>query len=249
MPKKFLLSLEFTTINHTLYAVIKTHDCALESLFYLKYRDTIMSNKKSSVEQVTEAVSPEEKTESPTENTVNSAEQANIDSSETEQPSADQSEETEDAIEALREELAKAEEKAAESWETLVRLQAEMDNQRKRNEKQVSDAHKFAVKSFVEQLLPVIDSLEMGMQAEGDIESIREGMSLTLKQFKSLMEKQNLESVNPLGEKFDPDLHQAMAMQPSEEYEDGMVAAVMQKGYTLNGRLVRPAMVMVAKNE
>jgi molecular chaperone GrpE len=207
-----------------------------------------MSNEKSSAKQATGAVSPDGKAESPIENTINSAEQSDIDSTEAEQSTANQSEETEDAIEALRDELAKAEEKAAESWETLVRLQAEMDNQRKRNEKQVSDAHKFAVKSFVEQLLPVIDSLEMGMQAEGNIDSIREGMSLTLKQFESLMEKQNLESVNPLGEKFDPDLHQAMAMQPSEEYEDGMVAAVMQKGYTLNGRLVRPAMVMVAKN-
>ncbi len=165
-----------------------------------------------------------------------------------EQMDVDQSEESEDAIEQLREELAKAENKAAESWDTLIRLQAEMDNQRKRSEKQVSDAHKFAVQKFVEQLLPVIDSLEMGLQAEGDLESIREGMSLTLKQFESVMEKSNLEAIDPLGEKFDPEFHQAMAMQPSEEYDDGMVSAVMQKGYTLNGRLVRPAMVMVAKN-
>ncbi len=165
-----------------------------------------------------------------------------------EQMDVDQSEESEDAIEQLREELAKAENKAAESWDTLIRLQAEMDNQRKRSEKQVSDAHKFAVQKFVEQLLPVIDSLEMGLQAEGDLESIREGMSLTLKQFESVMEKSNLEAISPLGEKFDPEFHQAMAMQPSEEYDDGIVSAVMQKGYTLNGRLVRPAMVMVAKN-
>ena len=161
---------------------------------------------------------------------------------------SEQREKAGDAIEQLREELAQAEEKAAESWETLVRLQAEMDNQRKRSEKQLSNAHKFAVQKFVEQLLPVIDSLEMGLKAEGDIESIREGMELTLKQFESLMEKQNLASINPLGEKFDPDLHQAMAMQPSDEYEDGLVSAVMQKGYTLNDRLVRPAMVMVVKN-
>ncbi|RTZ64875.1 MAG: nucleotide exchange factor GrpE [Aquificaceae bacterium] len=165
-----------------------------------------------------------------------------------EQMDVDQTEDAEGAIEQLREELAKAEEKAAESWDTLVRLQAEMDNQRKRSEKQVSDAHKFAVQKFVEQLLPVIDSLEIGLQAEGDLDSIREGMNLTLKQFESVMEKSNLESVNPLGEKFNPDLHQAMAMQPSDEYDDGIVSAVMQKGYTLNGRLVRPAMVMVAKN-
>jgi molecular chaperone GrpE len=177
----------------------------------------------------------------------NSGKPVDIDFSEVDQPQADQTKETEDAIDALREELIKAEEKAAESWETLVRLQAEMDNQRKRSEKQVADAHKFAVKKFVEQILPVIDSLEMGMQVDGDIDSIREGMQLTLKQFESVMEKQNIASVDPLGEKFNPDLHQAMAMQPSEEYDNGLVSAVMQKGYTLNGRLVRPAMVMVAK--
>jgi len=185
--------------------------------------------------------------ESSVEGKASSGKSVDIEFSEIDQPEADQTEETEDAIDALRGELAKAEEKAAESWETLVRLQAEMDNQRKRSEKQVADAHKFAVQKFVEQMLPVIDSLEMGMQADGNIDSIREGMQLTLKQFESVMEKQNLASVDPLGEKFDPGLHQAMAMQPSEEYDNGLVSAVMQKGYTLNGRLVRPAMVMVAK--
>jgi molecular chaperone GrpE len=207
-----------------------------------------MSSEKSSAEQATGAVNPEGKAESSIGNNQNPAEQSEIEMSEADLPHVEQTEDAEDAIDALREELAKAEKKAEESWETLVRLQAEMANQRKRTEKQVSDAHKFAIKSFVEQLLPVIDSLEMGLQAEGDLDSIREGMDLTLKQFESLMEKQNLQAVDPLGEKFDPDLHQAMAMQPSDEYEDGLVAAVMQKGYTLNGRLVRPAMVMVAKN-
>lgn len=204
-----------------------------------------MSSEKSSAKQATGAVNPEGKTESPIPNNPNFAEQSEVEVSEADLPHEEQ---TEDAIAALREKLAKAEKKGAESWDTLVRLQAEMDNQRKRTEKQVSDAHKFAIKSFVEQLLPVIDSLEMGLQAEGDLASIREGMNLTLKQFNALMEKQSLAAVDPLGEQFDPDLHQAMAMQPSEEYEDGLVAAVMQKGYTLNGRLVRPAMVMVAKN-
>ncbi len=203
-----------------------------------------MSNEKNSAEQVTGAAHPEGQVEQQSsKDNLNATEQVANEYSE-----VDQTEGTEDAIEQLREELAQAENKAAESWETLVRLQAEMDNQRKRTEKQVADAHKFAVQKFVEQLLPVIDSLEMGLQAEGDLDSIREGMQLTLKQFESLMEKQNLEAVNPLGEKFDPDLHQAMAMQPSDEYEDGLVSAVMQKGYTLNGRLVRPAMVMVVKN-
>lgn len=148
----------------------------------------------------------------------------------------------------LREQLAEAEKKADDSWQTLVRLQAEMDNQRKRTDKQVEDAHKFASQKFVEALLPVVDSMEMGMAAEGSIEQIREGMNLTLKQFETVMDKFNIEAVNPVGEKFNPELHQAMAMQPNPEMENNTVMAVMQKGFTINGRLIRPAMVMVVKN-
>ncbi|MCK5896265.1 MAG: nucleotide exchange factor GrpE [Cocleimonas sp.] len=205
-----------------------------------------MSSEKNSAEQATGAANPDSKMDQTSEESPFSNTQS--DTSAAEQSTATQTSDTEDALDELREELAKAEEKSVESWETLVRLQAEMDNQRKRNEKQVSDAHKFAVKTFVEQLLPVIDSLEMGRKAEGDLNSIREGMQLTLKQFDAVMDKQNLVAVDPLGEKFDPELHQAMGMQPSEEYADGLVSAVMQKGYTLNDRLVRPAMVMVVKN-
>ncbi len=152
------------------------------------------------------------------------------------------------SVEQLQEELEKAQAKADENWETVLRLKADLDNQRRRNEKQVEDAHKFAAQKFIEELLPVADSMEMGMAAEGDVEQIREGVALTKKMFDTAMEKFGLEVVDPLGEKFNPDLHQAMAMQPSDEYEEGHVSAVMQKGYTLNGRLVRPAMVMVVKN-
>ena len=137
--------------------------------------------------------------------------------------------------------------KADESWETLVRLQAEMDNHRKRSEKQIDDAHKFASQKFVESLLPVVDSMEMGMAAEGDVEQIREGMSLTLKLFESVMEKNNIEAVDPMGEKFNPDLHQAISMQEGTDKPANTVLSVMQKGYTLNDRLLRPAMVIIAK--
>ncbi len=123
-----------------------------------------------------------------------------------------------------------------------------MDNLRKRSEKQVEDAHKYGVKKFVEEILPVADSLEMGFAVEGEVEQIREGIGLTMNVLKAAMEKFNVVAVDPLGEKFNPDLHQAMAMQPSAEYDNDHVSAVMQKGYTLNGRLVRPAMVMVVKN-
>lgn len=151
-------------------------------------------------------------------------------------------------IESLQAELETAQAKANENWDTVLRMKADADNQRKRSDKQVQDAHKFAVQKFVSEILPVADSLEMGLTAEGDIEKIREGMKLTMDVFKSSMAKFSVEAVEPLGDKFDPELHQAMAMQPSEEYEEGHVSAVMQKGYTLNGRLVRPAMVMVVKN-
>lgn len=155
---------------------------------------------------------------------------------------------SDEIIAQLREQLAETEKKADDSWQTLVRLQAEMDNQRKRTDKQVEDAHKFASQKFVEALLPVADSMEMGMAAEGSIEQIREGMNLTLKQFETVMDKFNIEAVNPVGEKFNPELHQAMAMQPNPDMENNTVMAVMQKGYTISGRLIRPAMVMVVKN-
>lgn len=144
--------------------------------------------------------------------------------------------------------LEKAEAKANENWDKFVRLQAEMDNLRRRNEKQVEDAHKYALKGFIDDLLPVVDSLEMGMQAEGDLGKIREGMELTLKQFLSVLEHQKVIAVSPEGEDFDPDLHQAVSMVPSPEHEDNKVINVMQKGYTINDRLIRPAMVTVCKN-
>ena len=155
---------------------------------------------------------------------------------------------SEEIIAQLREKLDATQAKADESWDTLVRLQAEMENHRKRSEKQVEDAHKFASQKFVESLLPVVDSMEMGMAAEGDVDQIRKGMDLTLKLFESVMEKNNIEAVDPMGEKFNPELHQAMAMQPNPDMEDNTVMAVMQKGFTISGRLIRPAMVMVVKN-
>lgn len=144
--------------------------------------------------------------------------------------------------------LQEAQAKIDEEQDRYIRLQAEMDNQRRRYEKQVEDAHKYAVQRFVEGLLPVVDSLEMGLQADGDLQSIREGMDLTLKQFQAVMDKFALVAVNPAkGDAFNPELHQAMSMQSTPDCENNTVLAVMQKGYTLNGRIVRPAMVMVCK--
>ena len=161
---------------------------------------------------------------------------------------SDGSEEVEVTIESLQAELETVRASADKNWDTVLRMKADAENQRKRSEKQVQDAHKFAVQKFVSELLPVADSLEMGMAAEGDVEQIREGMKLTMNVLNASLAKFSVEAVDPLGEKFDPEFHQAMAMQPSDEHEEGHVSAVMQKGYTLSGRLVRPAMVMVVKN-
>lgn len=165
-----------------------------------------------------------------------------------EQAGSDREDATEGDLAQLQQELAAAQAKADENWDRALRLQADMDNQRRRFEKQVEDAHKFSVQRFVESLIPVVDSLEMGMQAEGSVEKIREGMELTLKQFESVMDKFKIEAVGAVGEQFNPELHQAMSMQPSPEHENNTVLAVMQKGYTLSGRTIRPAMVMVCKN-
>jgi molecular chaperone GrpE len=152
------------------------------------------------------------------------------------------------AEEELVEQLKKAEEKAEESWETLLRTKAEMENLRKRTQKDLENAHKYGIERFVSELLPIIDSMELGLAAEEvSVESLREGMELTLNMASQVLEKFNIAVVNPIEEKFDPEFHQAMSMQPSDEVEPNTVIAVMQKGYTLNGRLVRPAMVMVSK--
>ena len=148
----------------------------------------------------------------------------------------------------LQIELDAAQAKVAEGEDRALRLQAEMENQRRRLEKRVDDAHKYSVQKFAESLLPVMDSLEMGLKAEGGVEQIKEGMDLTLKQFESVMEKFKLEAVGAEGDKFDPEVHQAISQQPSPTHENNTVMAVMQKGYTLSGRTIRPAMVVVCKN-
>lgn len=156
-----------------------------------------------------------------------------------------------DELEQLRAQLVEAEGKAAEHWDRLLRLQAEMENQRKRAQNDVSKARKFALEGIVGDLLPVKDSLEMGLAAaqapEADTNSIIEGADLTVKMLTQVFEKNNIVEVNPVDEKFDPEFHQAMSMQEVEGVPSNTVTGVMQKGYTLNERLVRPALVMVAK--
>jgi molecular chaperone GrpE len=143
--------------------------------------------------------------------------------------------------------LAEAQAKADENWERYLRALAEVENVRKRAGRDVENAHKFALERFAKELLGVKDTLEMGLAVEGaSVESLLEGSNATLKMLASTLERFGIVEVDPAGEPFDPEFHEAISMQPAKDAEPGSVVAVVQKGYTLNGRLLRPAMVIVA---
>lgn len=141
--------------------------------------------------------------------------------------------------------------KADENWSQVLRARAELENLRKRHEREIEGARKFALEGFVNELLQVWDSLEMGVQAaqddQADIARLREGSELTLKQLQGAMNKFGVEQLDPEGQPFNPDFHQAMSVQPRDDVPPNTVVGVMQKGYILNGRLVRPALVMVSQ--
>jgi molecular chaperone GrpE len=151
----------------------------------------------------------------------------------------------EEQIERLEEELAIAR-------DAVLRAQADSQNVTRRAEQDVEKARKFALERFCGELLPVVDNLERALEAAvGDndiVKPIAEGVELTLKSFHDALKKFHIVTVDPAGEPFDPQLHQAMSMVENGDVEPNTVIAVMQKGYTLNGRLVRPAMVMVSKS-
>ncbi len=138
----------------------------------------------------------------------------------------------------------------AEVKDVQLRDQAEMQNVRRRSALDVESARKFGAEKLAKELLPVKDSLDMGLEAsvapEASIESIKEGMDLTAKQLVSAMEKIGITEINPLGEAFNPEEHEAMLMQPSTDAEPNSVLTVFRKGYKLNGRVMRPAQVIVA---
>ena len=144
--------------------------------------------------------------------------------------------------------------KADEHWNQLLRVKADMENTRRRARQDVENAHKFALEKFALELLPIKDSLEMGLAAaDGIVENsdataqMKEGTALTLKMLSTALEKFGIEAVDSTGDTFDPDKHQAMSMQESAEHKPNTVMSVMQKGYQLNERLLRPAMVVVSK--
>lgn len=154
-------------------------------------------------------------------------------------------------VEQLKAALAEAKAKADENWDRVLRMQADMENTRKRLRQETENARKFGQTSLIEELLPICDSMEMGLNAaseeNAEIGKIREGYELTSKMLEQMLAKFNVEQINPLDQKFDPDKHQAMSMQEGTGKEPNTVVVVMQKGYTLNERLIRPALVMVAK--
>ncbi|HIE1652526.1 TPA: nucleotide exchange factor GrpE [Burkholderia cenocepacia] len=153
------------------------------------------------------------------------------------------------AAEAADAALAEAQAKVAELQESFLRAKAETENVRRRAQDDVSKAHKFAIESFAEHLLPVLDSLEAAVSDNsGDIAKVREGVELTLRQLTSALEKGRVVAINPVGEKFDPHQHQAISMVPAEQ-EPNTVVTVLQKGYMIADRVLRPALVTVAQSK
>ncbi len=158
---------------------------------------------------------------------------------------------TETAEQSVEQQLDQAQATIKEYWEQILRLKAEIENNRKRSIRDVENAHKFALRKFSESLLPILDSMEMAQKAaeaeNASLESIIEGSQLTMNMFAQVLEKHGLQQLDPVGEKFDPEQHQAISMVEAEDVESNTVISVMQKGFMLNDRLVRPAMVVVSK--
>lgn len=183
--------------------------------------------------------------------TQNEASESNLESVSDETISRLESAEEQPAEDISAEVLEQAQTTIKDYWEQIMRLQADIDNNRKRAERDISNAHKYALKNFIEALLPVIDSMEMGISAtsaeNATLESIREGSELTMNLFVQVLEKHGLVQLDPAGEKFDPEQHQAISMVEDAEVESNTIINVMQKGFSLNDRLVRPAMVVVTK--
>ena len=157
---------------------------------------------------------------------------------------ADEPQEVSEPVDAL----AEADARANENWDRYLRAAAELENVRKRTSRDVENARKFALERFGKELLSVRDTLEMGLAAaeNATVESLIEGKNATLKLLTTVMSQFGIEEIDPAGEPFDPEFHEAISVQPSDKVEPGSVVTVVQKGYSLNGRLLRPAMVIVA---
>ncbi|OOF71191.1 nucleotide exchange factor GrpE [Rodentibacter caecimuris] len=155
-------------------------------------------------------------------------------------------------VQELEEQLkAQVEENAKKEQDILLRTRAEIDNIRRRTEQDVEKAHKFALEKFSKDILNTVDNLERALATainteDESIKALFDGVELTLKELLSTLSRFGVEAVGAVGETFNPDLHQAISMQPMEGFDANQITAVLQKGYTLNSRVIRPAMVMVA---
>lgn len=155
-------------------------------------------------------------------------------------------------VQELEEQLkAQVEETAKKEQDILLRTRAEIDNMRRRTEQDIEKAHKFALEKFAKDILNTIDNLERALatpanKEDESVKALFDGVELTLKELVSTVGRFGVEAVGVVGDAFNPDLHQAISMQPAEGVESNQITTVLQKGYTLNGRVIRPAMVMVA---
>ncbi len=169
------------------------------------------------------------------------------DQTETAQPE-EQAETSE--VDQLKKQIEELTAKADENWNLYLRSQAEVENVRKRGQKDVESAHKYAVDKFVAELIPIKESMDLGYAASHeesvDIAKIKEGTELTLKMFDQMFGKFKIVELNPKGEKFNPSFHEAISMLPSPEFDANTVMDVVQKGYLLNERVIKPALVVVS---
>lgn len=156
----------------------------------------------------------------------------------------------EEQLERAKDTIKELEDSCDQFKDEALRAKAEMENIRKRAERDVSNARKFGIEKFSKELLPVIDSIEQALKHEVKLEeaiAMKEGIELTAKMLVDILKKNGVEELDPKGEKFDPNLHEAMAMIPNPEFEDNTIFDVFQKGYMLNGRIVRAAKVVIVK--
>jgi molecular chaperone GrpE len=150
----------------------------------------------------------------------------------------------------LHKKATEAEQKANQHWDRLLRMQAETDNLQRRAERDVANAHKYGLEKFVLELLPVVDNLERSLQTsveEHSNNSVLEGIKMTLKMFQDALAKFEVKQVDPMGDAFDHELHQAISVEVNSEIKPNTIVRVLQKGYLLNNRLIRPALVIVSK--
>ncbi len=159
---------------------------------------------------------------------------------------------THPAYEELLQQLNEAEQKVNQHWERILRMQADSENATRRAERDVANAHKYALEKFALELLPIVDSLELCLTSVPDgmkspAKPVLEGVDMTLKIFYNAMDKFGIKQLNPVNEPFNPEFEQAISVQDDKTVPAGTVLSVLQKGYTLNGRLLRPALVTVSK--